>query len=139
MKNLKSLIAICVLSLTALAGCQRMESTTESFVNKADDTQVLTLKSQPSLRYDWLGKSHNAEWAGEYTLKNNSGTISGTYTYVVDSGKKFRQYTFHPETGELWSAKVDSRGSFTDEKGNPWRIQQFRKDPKGLVSLQIFK
>jgi hypothetical protein len=30
-------------------------------------------------------KSHSAESAGVYTLNDQSGTISGTLTYVVDS------------------------------------------------------
>jgi hypothetical protein len=33
-------------------------------------------------------KSHSVESAGVYTLKDQSGTISGTYTYVVDSDAK---------------------------------------------------
>jgi len=137
MRNMKSLAAGCVL-LVVLTGCQRTVVVTESFVNKSDPAQVLKLESQPSLNYDFLGRFRNAEAAGVYTLKTDSGTISGTYTYVVDSQGKIRQYTFHPQQGERWTAKLDSHGSFTDEKGSPWRIQQFKKvDTQAKVALHI--
>ena len=92
-----------------------------SLVNKADAGQVLKLESDPALRYD------NAQSAaGVYTLSTDTGTFSGTYTYFVDSGNNFKQYTFHPK-------------HFTDGKGRLWRIQQFRKDATVQASLQIGK
>jgi hypothetical protein len=139
MKSLKALTAVCILALTTLTGCQRKEVTTETFVNKADATQVLKLESQPSLKIDLIGRFHNVESAGVYTLKTEKGTISGTYTYVVDSKSKLRQYIFHPQEGDRWTAKLDSHGSFTDEKGDLWRIQQFKVDAKERVPLQVFK
>lgn len=137
MKNLKSLIAVCILSLTALTGCQRMEVTTETFVNKADATQVLRLESKPSLKVELVGRFHKVDSVGVYTLKTDSGTISGTYTYVVDRKKKTREYIFHPEEGNRWTAKLDSKGSFTDEKGSLWRIQKFKIDAKEKVSFKV--
>jgi hypothetical protein len=138
--NPRGLVAVCAITLAALTGCQRTEVTTETFVNKADARQVLKLESKPALRYDFWGRSGNAEsTAGAYTLNTGTGTISGTYTYVVDSGNNLRQYTFHPQQGAAWTARLDSRGSFTDEKGNLWRIQQFKKDATMHASLQIGK
>ena len=135
MNTSKTLGAVCALTVL-LSGCRRMEVTTETFVNKADSTQVLKLESQPSLKLAVIGRFHNVEAAGVYTLKTDSGTISGAYTYVVDSKNKTRQYIFHPQEGERWTAKLDSKGSFTDAKGSLWRIQQFKLEAKEKVSLK---
>jgi len=138
--KLKSLMTVCAVSLAVLTGCQRTEVTTEAFVNKADARQVLKLESEPALRYDFWGRSGNAEsTTGVYTLNTGAGTISGTYTYVVDSGNNLKHYTFHPGHGAAWTATLDSRGSFTDEEGKLWRIQHFRKDATVQASLQIGK
>ncbi len=137
MKSLKGLTAVCILSLAVLTGCQRTVVTTEIFVNKSDATKVLKLESQPSLNYDFWGRFRGAESAGMYTLTSGSGTISGKYTYVVGSSGKFRQYSFQPQKGERWTAKLDSQGSFIDENGSLWRIQQFKKDAKEKVALRI--
>ena len=138
MKISRTLIVICILTMS-LSGCQRMEVTTETFVKKADSKALLKLESQPSLKLALIGRFHNVEATGVYTLKTDSGTISGAYTYVVDSKNKVRQYIFHPKEGKRWEAKLDSKGSFTDEKGTLWRIQQFKLDAKEKVSLQLGK
>ena len=121
-------IGFCAFALVALAGCQRTEVTTETYVNKADAKQVLKLESQPSLKLDLIGRFHGVESAGVYTLKNDKGTSSGSYTYVLDDAKKTRQYIFHPKQGERWVGRVESKGSFTDDKGSVWRIQQFKTE-----------
>lgn len=136
MKGRRGSIALSAALFAALMGCQRVEVTTETFVNKADSRLVLKLESEPALRYDFQGKSHGAESSGVYTLQNGSGTFSGSYTYVFDNGNRVKQYTFRPQAGEPWTGRMDTSGSFTDEKGSLWRIQQFKKDAKQPLPLQ---
>jgi len=123
--------AICF--VIALSGCQRTEITKETLVNEKDPKQVLKLESVPSLKIDLIGRFHNVEAAGNYTLQAADGTVTGTYTYIVDSKKGLREYVFHPKEGERWEATLDSRGSFTDGKGGRWRIQKVTIDEAKVV------
>ena len=131
MNTSKTLGAVCALTVL-LSGCRRMEVTTETFVNKADSTQVLKLESQPSLKLAVIGRFHNVESAGVYTLKTDKGTKSGTYTYAFDDKKQEGQYIFHPEGGERWTGKLNPGGSFTDTNGSQWNPRQVKADTKVL-------
>ena len=116
------LAAVCTV---LLGGCQRTEITTETYINKSDSKQTLQLESRPSLKLQLLGRFHGVEMTGLYTQKSDTGTITGTYTYAVDSETKTRKYIFHPQEGESWTGKLHSDGSFEDARGSTWRIQKF--------------
>jgi hypothetical protein len=134
MTNLKAFTAVLFLT-AALSGCHVNAVRNQTFLNKTDSSQVLTLEAKPSFYTRIIGRLHGVQMTGVYTLKTEKGTKSGQYTYVFDDATHEGQYIFHPEQGKRWEAKINPRGSFTDADGTVWMPQAVQVEARMLKKI----
>jgi len=116
------LIAVFAAVLPAASGCHGAGVEARTYINQKNSKQSLRLVTKKSVHAYAVQFLHGqtTKEHGTYTLTTESETTLGSFGATKDG------YEFEPSKGGKWSVKLQSDGSFEDERG-VWKPQTFMK------------